>query len=78
MKCDYLHASIECDQGTYGVNCKTTCGGGCVDNNCHPVDGQCDCQKWWVEDGICDTEVTGEQKDMSLGQVQNTRGLAMR
>ena len=70
--------STDCDTGTYGVNCETPCGGGCVDNDCRPVDGLCDCQHWWVEDGTCDSEVTGEHKDMSLGQVENTSGLVVR
>ena len=55
--------STGCDSGTYGLNCETPCGEGCVDDDCDPVDGQCDCQPWWVEEDICDSEVTGEKQD---------------
>ena len=48
----------ECTSDFYGENCAQECGAGCY-GNCHHVTG-CECRDWWVEDGTCDTEVTGE------------------
>ena len=44
---------VECDSGTYGVNCEESCGEFCEDKNCDHKDGKCSCTTWGLGD-ICD------------------------
>ena len=44
-----------------GANCAPSCRVGCVDGDCDPQTGTCDCQRWWVANK-CDSEVTRENR----------------
>nr|XP_022311825.1 receptor-type tyrosine-protein phosphatase epsilon-like isoform X1 [Crassostrea virginica] len=49
-KCD-----LECDTGTYGLNCSEKCGA-CLDTSCYHVNGSCykGCQPGWQRTELCD------------------------
>ena len=59
----------ECNSGFYGENCTQECGAGC-DGDCDIVTGNCACLEWWVEEGTCETEVTGEDTTNIIRVVQ--------
>ena len=60
-ECILFSISVECDRGSYGANCASSCGTGCTDGDCDSQTGHCECQGWWTSDK-CDTEVSGETK----------------
>ena len=52
-----ISESLECEAGTYGVNCKLSCGEFCLDtNSCDRKDGRCSCTNWGVGE-LCDREI---------------------
>ena len=47
------HIHVECEAGTYGVNCEESCGDFCEGNMCDHKDGACSCTKWGIG-AMCD------------------------
>ena len=47
------HVHVECEAGTYGVNCEESCGDFCEGNMCDHKDGACTCIKWGIG-AMCD------------------------
>ena len=50
--------SVDCDNGTYGVNCNETCGHCLGQSTCIVSNGSClgGCERWWG-DPVCKTHI---------------------
>ena len=64
-----LNVLTECSVGFYGENCAQECGAGCG-GDCDHVTG-CECKDWWVKEGTCGIEVTGEDTVNLITLVQH-------
>lgn len=54
----------ECEAGTYGINCESSCADNCGKgrfSSCDPVNGTCECNSCWaLKDGNCTLPTAGE------------------